>query len=112
MHTSDGVIIGGPTPHDMHLDDAIEFIALFKKLEPRGHWRILLDLRGVSRKLDAEARQHMRQEMREHLDGIAFVTANTISRFFASGIIAALGMRTQARAFDSDAEALRWIRSL
>ena len=109
MHT-DGIIIGAPTLHDMHLEDAKEFIALFKKLEPDGNWCLLVDQRGVSRKLDAAARQHMASEIRKHLHSLAILTGNTVSRFFASGIIAALGMRTQARAFDSDAEALRWIR--
>jgi hypothetical protein len=110
-HLDDGIIVGKPTPNDMSLADAREFTALFWRLEPAGKFRILIDQRGVSRKLDASARGHLLDDMHNSLENLAIVTGNTISRFFASSILAALGMGAKARAFDSDDEALAWLRS-
>ena len=58
-HLEDGVIVGWPTPIDMNLADAKELIELFWRLEPGGKFRILIDQRGVSRKLEAPAREHL-----------------------------------------------------
>jgi len=110
-HLKDGIIVGKPTPHDLTLVDAKEFTALFWRLEPGGNFRILIDQRGVSRKLDAGARGHLQNELNNSLEHLAIVTGNTISRFFASSILAALGMGPKARAFDSDDDALAWLRA-
>ena len=109
-HLNDGIIVGKPTPHDLTVEDAKQFTDLFRRLEPGGKFRILIDQRGVSRKLDAGARGHLFNDMQSSLECLAIVTGNTISRFFATGILATLGMRTKARAFDSDDEALAWLR--
>jgi hypothetical protein len=71
----------------------------------------LIDQRGVSRKLDAGARGHLMNDLQTSLERLAIVTGNTISRFFASSILATLGMGPKARAFDSDDDALAWLRS-
>jgi hypothetical protein len=110
-HLKDGIILGKPTPHDMTLEDAKQFTELFWRLEPGGKFRILIDQRGVSRKLDAGARGHLLNDMQSSLDRLAIVTGNTISRFFASSILATLGMGSKARAFDSDDDALTWLRT-
>ena len=110
-HLKDGIIVGKPTPHDMTVVEAREFTDLFWRLEPAGKFRILIDQRGVSRKLDAGARGHLANDMENSLERLAIVTGNTISRFFASSVMAALGMGAKARAFDSDDEALAWLRS-
>jgi len=110
-HLEDGIIVGRPTPHDMGLEDAKQFTELFWRLEPGGNFRILIDQRGVSRKLDSGARGHMVNDLQPSLERLAIVTGNTISRFFASGILATLGMATKARAFDSDDDALAWLRA-
>ena len=62
-------------------------------------------------RLDASARGHLLNDMQNSLAALAIVTGNTISRFFASGILATLGMSTKARAFDSDDDALAWLRA-
>ena len=110
-HLPDGIIVGKPTPNDMTLEDAKQFTDLFWRLEPGGKFRILIDQRGVSRKLDAGARGHLFNDMQNSLDSLAIVTGNTVSRFFATGILATLGMGAKARAFDSDDEALAWLRA-
>lgn len=110
-HLKDGIIVGKPTPFDMSLEEAKEFTQLFWRLEPGGKFRILIDQRGVSRRLDASARGHLLNDMQSSLAALAIVTGNTISRFFASGILATLGMSTKARAFDSDDDALAWLRA-
>jgi hypothetical protein len=107
----DGIIIGMPTPTDMTLKDAQEIVALFHKLSPDSKLRILIDQRGVSRKLEAAARQYLVSALQESLDHLAIITGNTISRFFASGILATLGMSSKSRAFDSIDDALVWLRS-
>jgi hypothetical protein len=110
-HLKDGIIVGKPTPHNMTLADAKEFTTLFSRLEPGGKFRILIDQRGVTRKLEAAAREHLVHELEHSLERLAIVTGNTISRFFASGILATLGMGSKSRAFDDDDEALAWLRS-
>src|SRR3954463_2964004 len=105
-HLKDGIIVGRPTPHDMGLEDAKQFTELFWRLEPGGNFRILIDQRGVSRKLDSGARGPMVNDLQPSLERLAIVPGNTISRFFASGILATLGMATKARAFDPDDDAL------
>ena len=110
-HLKDGIIVGKPTPNNMTFEDAKQFTELFWRLEPGGRFRILIDQRGVSRKLDASARAHLLDDMQSSLQHLAIVTGNTISRFFASGILATLGLGPKARAFDSDDDALTWLRS-
>jgi hypothetical protein len=107
----DGIIIGMPTPHDMTLKDAQEIVALFHKLSPNGKFRILIDQRGVSRKLETAAREYLVTAVKDSLDHLAIITGNTISRFFASGILATMGMSSKSRAFDSIDDALVWLRS-
>ncbi|HXK17725.1 MAG TPA: hypothetical protein VNG33_07980, partial [Polyangiaceae bacterium] len=58
-HLKDGIIVGKPTPNDMTIVEAKEFTDLFWRLEPGGNFRILIDQRGVSRKLDSGARGHL-----------------------------------------------------
>lgn len=111
-HLKEGIIVGKPTPHDLTLEDAKQFTELFWRLEPGGKFHILIDQRGVSRKLDSGARGHLVNDLQASLERLAIVTGNTISRFFASGILATLGMGTKARAFDSDDDALAWLRSV
>ena len=111
-YLKEGIIVGKPTPFDMSLAEAKEFTDLFWRLEPSGNFRILIDQRGVTRKLDALARGHLVNETQKTLVGLAIVTGNTISRFFASSILVTLGMGSKARAFDSDDEALAWLRTI
>ena len=110
-HLKDGIIVGKPTPNDMTIVEAKEFTDLFWRLEPGGNFRILIDQRGVSRKLDSGARGHLVGDLQKSLESLAIVTGNTISRFFASSILATLGMGAKARAFDSDDDALAWLRT-
>jgi len=107
----DGIIIGMPTPHDMTLKDAQEIVALFHRLSPKGSFRILIDQRGVSRKLETAAREYLVTAVKDSLDHLAIITGNTISRFFASGLLATMGMRSKARAFESIDDGLAWLRS-
>jgi stage II sporulation SpoAA-like protein len=111
VHLPDGIIVGAPTPSDMTLADAKEIVALFNRFEPSGHLRVLIDQRGVSRKLETAAREYMVESLKDSLDHLAIVTGNILSRFFASGVLAATGMRSKARAFDSEDEALSWLRT-
>jgi hypothetical protein len=108
-HLPNGVIVGLPTNVDMNVEDAKEFIELFWRLEPKGGFRLMLDQRGVKRRVNAEAREHLKREVERGLDRLAIVTGNTISRFFASGILAGMGMGNRARAFDSEEAALSWL---
>src|SRR5690349_2626010 len=105
----DGVIVGWPTPLDMTLADAKEIVMLFWRLEPRGRFRILIDQRGVTRKVEGVARDYLASELESSIQNLAIITGNTISRFFASGILATMGMGKKARAFDSEEAALSWI---
>ncbi len=111
MLLPDGIIIGAPTPNDMTLADAQEIVTLFGRLSPNGRFRILIDQRGVSRKLEAAAREYLVTALKDSLERLAIITGNTISRFFASGILATLGMSSKSRAFDSVDDALAWLRS-
>ncbi len=104
-----GVIIGTPTNVDMGIEDAKEFIELFWRLEPNGAFRLMLDQRGVKRRVSAEAKTYLKEEVNKGLDRLAIVVGNTISRFFASGILAGMGMGDRARAFDSDQAAIAWL---
>jgi hypothetical protein len=105
----DGILVGKPTEADVNVADAIEMVAAMKKLVPGGHMKVLLDQRNVSRKILPDARNHLLTNT-ANFERLAILVSNTISRFFASGILAA-SVGSKARAFDSESAAVTWLLS-
>jgi len=109
---ADGIVVGIPTAKDMDLDDAKEFLALWRRIQPNGKIRLLLDERGVSRKMSPESRAYFSENIQDVVEMIAILVKNTFSRFFASGVLAVMHTgKTKARAFDNEQAALEWLRS-
>ena len=108
----DGIVVGSPTAKDLELEDAKEFVELWRRIKPEGKIRLLLDQRGVSRKMTPGAREYLSTATRDAVERIAILVSNTFSRFFASGVLAAtgLGKTLKARAFDSEQLAIAWLR--
>ncbi len=107
----DGIIVGYPKALDLELRDAMAVIELLRELTPPGQRiRLLLDHRSVSRKLTPEAQAAMKTLLEPELDRLAVLIGNTVSRFLASTMMRAFGQGDKVRVFESEGQALSWLR--
>lgn len=106
----DGILYCTPTSNDIDLPSAIEMISTFRELTPPGQkYRLLLDERNVTRKSHPEARKYM-QSNSDAIEKMAILVGNTISRFFATGLLVVAGLGERTKVFDSESAALHWLR--
>lgn len=109
--TDDGIIVGYPTEVDMDTPDAKDMVLLLRQLNPTpGKMQVLLDQRNVHRKLTSGARSEIKTQLQDEVDRIAVLIGNTISRFFASTVLMALGQGDKVRVFESEGQAFAWLR--
>jgi hypothetical protein len=107
----DGILVGKPTPLDVQMADAIEMVAAMRRLVPGDEMRVLLDQRNVSRKIYPDARTYLIANS-NRFSRLSILVGSALSRFFASGIIAATSLGSKARAFDNEPAALGWLQQV
>ena len=106
----DGTLLGRPTSIDVDVSHAREMAEALKKIHPEPRGRLLLDQREVTRKISVEARAYLAANTPQ-FDKIAILVGSAASRFLASGILMVSGRTKQVQAFESEPEALVWLKA-
>jgi hypothetical protein len=110
LRRRDGIIVAMPTEHDMGLDDAREVLDAIFTLAPKDKpLRMLLDQRGMARKVLPEARKQLAAST-PRFDRIAVVVKSAVSRFFATWVVGiATSLGDKVKIFDDPRKADLWI---
>jgi flavorubredoxin len=110
VRRSDGIVVAFPTENDMDLADAKDVMRAILDLAPKDKpLRMLLDERGMSRKVLPEARKFLASET-ARFDRIAVVVKSAVSRFFATWLVSmTTSLGDKVKIFDDVRKADLWI---
>jgi flavorubredoxin len=110
VRRSDGIVVAMPTEHDMALAEAVDVMQAILDLAPKDKpLRMLLDERGMSRKVNSEARKYLSSQLTK-FDRIAILVKSAVSRFFATWLVSmATSLGDKVKIFDDPRKADIWI---